>query len=68
MSVRLALHVSVRLALFVLVFVVCTVLLITVAVFGAICALAYRNCRADFSYFASGNDKAVGQPTAMLSS
>lgn len=51
MSVRLALHSSVRSALYALAFVLCTVLLIAVAVFGAICALAYRNRRADFSYF-----------------
>jgi hypothetical protein len=54
MSLRSALRVWMGWAFFVLAFVLALVLLVIVLVFGAIFALAYRNRRAGFSYFASG--------------
>ena len=56
MSVRSALHVRMRSAIYVLAFILGLVLLLIVVVFGAFLALACRNRRADFSYFASGYD------------
>jgi hypothetical protein len=52
MSVRATIHVRVRSALYVLAFVLALVLLVIVLGFGAILALAYRNRRPGYSYFA----------------
>ena len=54
MSLGSALRVWMGWAVFVLAFILALVLLVIVLVFGAIFALAYRNRRAAFSYFASG--------------
>jgi|HubBroStandDraft_3_1064219.scaffolds.fasta_scaffold4212991_1 hypothetical protein len=54
MSVRSAMHSSLQATLYVLAILSALVLLVGVLVFGAIFALAHRNRRPGFSYFASG--------------
>jgi hypothetical protein len=58
---------SVRSAMYALALVFAGALLLIVGGFGAIVALAYRNRRPGFSYFACGDDNATPlQPAAAM--